>query len=113
MHELSIATSLVDIAVRNAAEHGAQRVTRLHLRIGALSGIEPDALTFSFPIAARDTLCEDAELVIERVAADATCPACGKSSQVTEATAPCPHCGSWPLGLTGGREMTLDSLEVD
>ena len=38
MHELSIATSLVDVAVRSAVANGATRVTKLCLKLGALSG---------------------------------------------------------------------------
>ena len=73
MHELSIATSLVETAVRSAESNGAQRVVGLDVRLGSLSGVEPEALSFCFPIAARETLCEGAELRLRIVPASGTC----------------------------------------
>jgi hydrogenase nickel incorporation protein HypA/HybF len=112
MHELSIATSLVETAARNAEAHGARRVVGLNVRIGALSGVEPDALSFCFPIAARETPCEGAELRLEIIPASGTCGKCGERMEVRDLLAPCPACGEWPLRVEGGREMQLESLEV-
>ncbi len=113
MHELSIATSLVETAVRTAAAHRAVRVTRLRLLLGSLAGVQQSALEFSFPIAARGTLCEGAVLEIVPVPARGTCPRCRTVADVDDLMAPCASCGDWPLEVAGGREMTLDSLEVD
>lgn len=55
MHELSIALSLVELAAEAAANAGAERVEAVHLRVGALAGVVPEALQFSFAIAARGT----------------------------------------------------------
>jgi hydrogenase nickel incorporation protein HypA/HybF len=112
MHELSIATSLVETAARCAEANGASRVTGLNVRLGALSGVEPEALSFCFPIAARETPCEGAELKLEIVPAAGTCGKCGARTEVRDLLAPCPACGEWPLGVEGGREMQLTSLEV-
>ncbi len=112
MHELSIALSLVETAVRHAERHGARGVSRVHLILGSLSGVEPEALTFCFPVAARTTLCEGAELALTIVPATGTCPGCGTRSDVSDLLAPCPSCGAWPLAVEGGRDMRLESLEV-
>ena len=112
MHELSIATSLVETAVRNAESNGAQRVVSLDVRLGSLSGVEPEALSFCFPIVARETLCEGAELRLRIVPASGTCGKCGTRTDVSDLLAPCPNCGEWPLRVEGGREMRLESLEV-
>ncbi len=112
MHELSIAMSLVQTAVRHAEAEGARSVQRVKVRVGALSGVEPDALSFCFPVAARESLCEGADLDLEIVPGAGTCPACGATSEVRDLMAPCPTCGSWPLAVEGGRDLALDSLEV-
>jgi hydrogenase nickel incorporation protein HypA/HybF len=112
MHELSIATSLVETAVRSAAANGASRVVGLRVRLGTLSGVEPEALSFCFPIVARETVCEGAELRLLIVPASGTCGKCGASTEVSDLLAPCPTCGEWPLRVEGGREMQLESLEV-
>jgi len=112
MHELSIACGLVKTAVDEATRHGASRVVGLDLVLGALTGVEPDALTFCFPAAAAGTLCDGAELHIEIEPARGRCPDCAATSDVRELMSPCPKCGAWPLGLEGGREMKLRSVEV-
>ncbi len=112
MHELSIATSLVETAVRSAESNGAARVVSLDVRLGSLSGVEPEALSFCFPIAARETICEGAELRLRIVPASGTCATCGARTDVSDLLAPCPTCGEWPLRVEGGREMQLESLEV-
>jgi len=112
VHELSIATSLVETAARNAEAAGARSVVSLDLKVGALAGVEPDALSFCFPVAARGTICEGAELRLEVGPGSGTCAACGGKTEVRDLLAPCPACGAWPLAVEGGREMRLESLEV-
>lgn len=113
MHELSVAVSLVETASRHAADHGAARVRSVRVRIGALSGVEPDALAFSFPVAARSTRCEGAALDVTVIPAVGACGSCGGRSEVVDLLAPCPACGAWPLSVEGGRDLHLESLEVD
>lgn len=69
MHEMSIAMSLVELACEKAAAlDGGPRVEALHLRIGSLSGVVPDALLFSFDLAAKGTAVEGARLEIDETA---------------------------------------------
>ena len=76
MHELSIAQSLIDLACEAALREGADRIERLNLRIGRLSGVVREALEFSFELAAEGTLCEGAILEIEDVPIAVMCPRC-------------------------------------
>ena len=112
MHELSIACGIVRAAADEAARHGAARVVKLDVVVGALSGVEPGALEFCFPAAAAGTVCEGAELAIEVEPATGRCDQCATTSEVRDFMSPCPNCGAWPLGLEGGRAMTLRALEV-
>jgi hydrogenase nickel incorporation protein HypA/HybF len=112
MHELSIATTLVRTAAESAESNGAARVVKVRVSLGALSGVEPAALSFCFPVAARETICDGAELDITIVPARGACPRCRAAVEVNDLMAPCPACGEWPLAVDGGREMLLVSLEV-
>lgn len=112
MHELSIACSLVKAAVDEAARHGVARVARVDVVLGALAGVEMDALMFCFPAVAQGTVCEGARLEVEIEPGRGHCGACGSNSDVTDLMSPCPRCGTWPIGIEGGRDMRLRALEV-
>ena len=75
MHELSIASAIVDTALRHAND---RRVTRVDVQVGALRQVVPDSLAFYFAIVARDTACEGARLELELVGAWLRCPTCGQ-----------------------------------
>jgi hydrogenase nickel incorporation protein HypA/HybF len=112
VHELSIASGLVKITVDEATRHGAARVVSVDLVLGALTGVEPAALEFCFPVAAAGTVCDGAELRIEIEPARGRCPRCAATSDVHELMSVCPQCGAWPLNLEGGRDMRLRSMDV-
>lgn len=61
MHELGIAMEVVDIVTRRAA--GAQ-IRRVVLEVGALTAVQPEALTFSFQLASEGTNAQGAALEI-------------------------------------------------
>ncbi len=113
MHELSIATSLIEVACESAELDGANKVTKLSLRIGDLSGVVADALHFSFSLAAEGTLCEGAELDIEHVPVVAHCPRCDESFTLRDVNRfICPKCESPTPRILTGQELDLISLEV-
>ena len=62
MHELSIALSLVDAACEKAAALGEVRVEAVYVRLGPLSGVVKDALSFCFDAAARGSSIDAAHL---------------------------------------------------
>ncbi len=113
MHELTLANSLVELAACHAANHGAERVTRINIRLGQLCGIAR-ALHFCFGPATRGTLCEGAELHITEVPLTAQCDACGGvKTPRTPFNLRCPDCGGPVRKVLSGREMELVSIELD
>ncbi|MFE6698972.1 hydrogenase maturation nickel metallochaperone HypA [Streptomyces sp. NPDC057718] len=109
MHELSIAMAVVDQvadAVREQGSGGAH-VRSLTLRVGELSGVVPEALDFSFGVAAEGTVLADARLLIENVEGRARCEDCGRDTAT--GMPPDLWCGvcSRAMSLTGGRELEI------
>lgn len=113
MHELSVCLSLVDQVRHIAGERGARRVARIELKIGPLSGIEPDLLRNAFPIAAAGTLAEDAELAIESDTIRVACTSCGAESIASANRLICASCGDYRTRLLSGDAMVLNRLELD
>lgn len=63
--DVSIAVSLIETICDELPALGDVRVTMVNLRIGALSGVSPDALTFAFDLATDNTRIAGAQLHIE------------------------------------------------
>lgn len=113
MHELSIATNVVDIASRHAAEHGGGSVTAVTLRIGRLSCVHEDALRSSFAIVREGTPLARAELRIVTVPISIWCSACQAERELPDIQRfACPICGAPSADIRTGRELDLESLEV-
>jgi hydrogenase nickel incorporation protein HypA/HybF len=113
MHELSIAQALVEQAQDIAKQNHASCVTSITVAIGALSGVDHDALQFVFPMAAEGTVAQAASLIVDTVPAQVMCHACNQSSNPELPSFACRRCGSDNIEITGGRELMLKSVDVD
>ncbi|WP_018110616.1 hydrogenase maturation nickel metallochaperone HypA [Thermus igniterrae] len=114
MHEVGLAQELVRLAEEAARQHGASRVRRLGLRLGALSGVVEEALRFAFEAVSPGTLCEGAELAVEHVPLKSYCPHCQEAflSEDRYGIALCPRCGEPSAEVLEGREFVLSYVEV-
>lgn len=113
MHELSIAMSIVEMASEEATQRGAARVAAVHLRLGALSGIESRALVASFGFACENTVLEGSRLVIEDVPVAIYCPRCrGERAVTSVAPMSCAVCGTPAGTVVRGREIEVTALEL-
>jgi hydrogenase nickel incorporation protein HypA/HybF len=113
MHELGIASSIID-AVRDEAEkHPGGRVVKVGVRIGVLSGVEPEALSFGFNALIQGTELDPVTLAIEIVPRRQRCPACDFTFDVLEEDLACPRCASAETTLAGGEELDLAYFEVE
>ncbi|MDQ0340950.1 hydrogenase nickel incorporation protein HypA/HybF [Caldalkalibacillus uzonensis] len=112
MHELSIAHSLVELAIEAAEKTGTKRVKTLYLKLGVLSGVVKEALEFSFDVVVQGTPLEGARLVIEDIPVKVFCPDC-KQAHILPEPFPmrCPVCKRRTGQVLEGREMELYALE--
>jgi hydrogenase nickel incorporation protein HypA/HybF len=109
MHETSIAWEILETARRAAA--GAE-LERVCVRLGGMSGVVEEALRFAFDALKPQAGAADAELVIERVAVEVLCPACGcRSRPEGDLVLWCPRCGA-PMRVTSGEQLELAWVET-
>jgi hydrogenase nickel incorporation protein HypA/HybF len=113
MHEMAISESIVGILEDEARRQQYARVRTVWLEIGPLSGIETEALRFTFDVAAKGTLAEDAKLEIIETEALAWCLPCERVVPIRQRFDACPRCGAHQLQVTTGEEMRIKELEVD
>ena len=114
MHELSIVEALIDQVGQELNRAGQQgRVLRLELNIGRLSGVNPDAVRFAFGLLSADTIVENAKIVIEEPRAVCHCHACNARTELDDLIFECPQCSSAEITIEGGRDMVLQSIEIE
>ena len=113
MHELSVCQALMEQVAAVAAREAARRVTAVTLRIGPLSGVEPQLLAEAFPLAAAGGVAEGAQLHIETLPVRVRCSRCGAESEVAVNRLLCARCGDYRTRLLSGDELLLASLELE
>ncbi|ARP73685.1 hydrogenase maturation nickel metallochaperone HypA [Streptomyces pluripotens] len=113
MHELSIATAIVERAEEIARAEGAEDVSAVTVRVGELAGVVPDALHFAFEVARDGTALAGARLLVEQVTARAWCDGCAQ--EFTVGMPPffwCPRCDRPSQELRSGRELEITGVEA-
>lgn len=111
MHEFSIVTSLIERVEAEALSHNANSVRRVRVRVGELSGIEPELLRTAYELAREGTLCAEAELELDYIRAQWVCSACQHAID-PKLVLRCPACDG-PGRLAAGDELDLCSLELE
>ena len=118
MHELSIVDALIDQVRQDVQRSGHEGpVRRLDLTVGRLAGVCCDSIRFAFELLVPGTPLEGAELHIAETRAACRCRACGETveidDQIAALRADCPRCGSTDVRIEGGRELLLQSIEIE
>ena len=111
MHEYSIVAALIDRVQREVDARPGAVVRKLHVRIGELAGVELELLRAAFTTFRERSVCAEAELDIEPVAAAWRCMRCALPI-APGAVLRCPSCGQ-PAGLATGGEITLERIEME
>jgi hydrogenase nickel incorporation protein HypA/HybF len=113
MHELGIASNIVEIVQKEIEKHRYGRVGTVALRIGEMTDIDHESLRFGFEVITRNTQLESTLLVIESVPITITCESCARESAVERYQFVCPSCQSRQVKLTHGTELDIAYLEID
>jgi len=113
MHELSIVSSLFEILLERARVEGALRITGVHLKVGKLSGVVPEALETAFEAYKQDTIAEQARLEVEVLPLKVKCQECGWEEVLDSYIFVCPACRSTNLKILQGTELVLERIELE
>jgi hydrogenase nickel incorporation protein HypA/HybF len=120
MHELSIASSIVESVLEFAAKNEIKKVLEVRLSVGELMAVEWEQLRFCYAAIVRETVMEDSSLEIEPVEVTVSCPHCsfrGRPKYWEDAlsfapivTLQCPKCGK-AAEPTQGKECAIKSIK--
>ena len=118
MHELSIVTSIVETVTETLtalpdSQKGA-RVLEVRLRVGALASVIPESLEFCWGIAIEGTPMEGSRLVVNMLPVVVHCDSCGQDAELEGVQSfRCPRCGEPCSDMRQGRELEIDSIEIE
>ncbi|RMF22321.1 MAG: hydrogenase maturation nickel metallochaperone HypA [Cyanobacteria bacterium J083] len=113
MHEVSLMQNALNMAIEQAKQNKAQKISHLCLNIGQLSGVIPEALEFAFEILVQGTIAENAQLEIRTIPVVCYCQKCDRQFQANDFIYECPQCQQISSNIVSGRELELASLIID
>lgn len=113
MHELGVATQIMDLVTRVMDENSARKVGEITVEVGTLSCLDPDSLKFCFQAITKGTRLETARLKIEEIKPRARCRTCNEEYEVRWDDFRCRSCGSSEFDILVGNEISVKELEVE
>ena len=114
MHELGLIQEIIGLAEQELSRAGCvSKVTKITLKVGKLSGASPEALRFAFDVVAPSTRLAGAHLQIVEPQPTCHCDSCGLIAEIDEVLFACPSCGSSDIEIHGGRDLNLESIDVE
>jgi len=136
LHELSMASSILEAVLDVALKNNAKRVLEVVVEMGELTLLNPDQLSMAFKVLSEGTIVERAQLKVRVVKARARCNKCNEEWDVglsdvppiidhfTFLTCPtcdpkkffkhvCPKCGESDFDFVSGRELVIKSIKIE
>ena len=113
MHELAITQSMLNLVLEQAEKAGAKEVGKINLVIGEMTGVVDECVQFYFDFLSKGTLADGATLSFSVVPTTARCRGCGKLFEVREFDWTCPHCRGNNIEIVAGKELFVESIEVE
>ena len=107
MHEFGLCEGVLDAVQKRAA---GRRVAGIRVRCGVRHAVDPASMAQAFEMVAAGTEADGAAVELVTVPATVTCHGCGTVSEVSDPLPVCPRCGSADADVSGGDELTLESV---
>lgn len=114
MHELSIASGVVDAVTESLAAYPGARVVEVRLRVGTLAAVVEDSLQFCWGIVTEETPLRGSRLAVTSVPVTVHCAACGADGELESLQSfRCPKCGQPATDVRSGRELDIETIEIE
>jgi hydrogenase nickel incorporation protein HypA/HybF len=113
MHELSIATALVEQLEHLAAEQHAVRITALEVRCGVLRQIVPEAFELAFQIASADTVVAGAVVNLVTEGLRVRCRRCQREFAAEIDNYLCTTCQAADVEVVAGDDIVLQTVTCE
>ena len=112
MHEIGLLRQLVRTVADFAAENKVSEIREVVVDCGELSLVIPEYLEELYPVAAKNSLLQNAKLTINLIPSLAECDECDEIFNVIEHKGVCPVCGSFEKTVLSGKDFTIREIVV-
>ena len=113
MHELAITQSMLDLVLEQAKKAGAKEVGRINVVVGEMCGFVEECVKFYFDFISKGSLAEGASLSFTMIPPKARCRDCDKTFELKEFDWACPYCQGNSMEIITGKELFVESIEVE
>ncbi len=113
MHEYSIVQSLIDSCQEHVDSNAASKVTKVVVKIGVMSGVEPHLLQEAFELFKEGTVCDGCVFIMNIQKVKIECASCKTTSELDKNEYSCPVCQSVDIKIIDGEDMFLMQLELE
>jgi len=113
LHELSITSDILDAVLSELSSEDYNRITRVNITIGDLSGIVSENVRYYFKLLSRDTPASDARLTFNYKKSKFRCNSCGKIYERYNFSISCPACNSRGTLVESYTSIYINSIEVE
>jgi len=109
MHEFTLTQNLLELALKNA---DSKKILRVNLWIGPFSDEREELIRFSWKDLAKGSLGEGAELHFEHLSVEIKCLDCTGTFHLDEEASLCRFCCGEKAQSFQGRDVGIESIEV-
>ena len=114
MHELSLCESVLRTVLAELARQAAgARLLKVRVAVGGLRQVVPESLTFAYEALSAGTRAEGSTLEIVEVPITARCRKCAWEGRIEARLFYCGACRAADVEVLTGKELYLESLEID
>ncbi len=110
MHEMSIAEGVLSTSLAAAREHGAESVEEVHVELGVMRLVVPEALEMAWEVLTEGTPAAGSRLVTAEVPLAGRCRACHAEYAPTVDDFTCPACGEADVEILRGNDIIVTSV---
>lgn len=114
MHELSLCQSVLDTVLEELKKlDPPAKVTKVRVVVGRQHQVIPDNMIFLYETVAKDTPADGSTMELIQRPITARCKVCNWDGEIAPPLYACGACGSSSLLITGGKELYVESMEVE
>ncbi len=123
VHEVSVVSTLVDATIRELQKYNVTKVNSITVRIGDLTNLGEEQMSFAYEIVTRGTILEGSEFIIEKEPIELVCDSCGYEGPANVISDPdfdthsipilaCPKCGG-SVKVTKGQSCVVKCMDIE